>query len=224
MCMDVFWMRGKTNTVKGCWFWAERAVTGFLQRLPERLAQQRWTDMPTERKRSAEEDKTVCSICTATLQQDSGHLPRMCNSFVLCKKVRGEAAKLGKCMNICIHETEREKGRRGNERGSVCGWLGMWVVGEVAGLTVKNSTPWNNIWILHRSHSARLCISTRRKTQNFSWNVESFKYQEISTQGDRATRPLPETEQLLCSQKPGKGLSLEEEFPDPVTDAFDPPR
>lgn len=49
----------------------------------------------------------------------------------------------------------------------------MWVVGEVPRLTVKNSTPWNNIWILHKSHNVLLCIYTRRKKENFSWNVEA---------------------------------------------------
>lgn len=49
----------------------------------------------------------------------------------------------------------------------------MWVVGEVAGLTVRNSTPWNNIWILHRSHNVLLCIYTWRMKQNFSWNDEA---------------------------------------------------
>lgn len=35
----------------------------------------------------------------------------------------------------------RNRGSRGNGRGNVCGYTGMRVLGEDAGLTVKNSTP-----------------------------------------------------------------------------------
>lgn len=61
----------------------------------------------------------------------------------------------------------------------MCGKLGMRVVGEVAGLTVKNSTPWNNIWIANRSHDILMLISITAaynltKQLKLSW----FIYQE----------------------------------------------
>lgn len=53
----------------------------------------------------------------------------------------------------------------------------MWEVGEVAELTVKNSTPWNNIWILHRSQMFS-CVFTRKERSKSS--VEMLRLIYIS--------------------------------------------
>lgn len=95
---------------------------GFLQRLPEWLTQQRWADIQTDWKKEKVQRKTTQSA--PYTQQRSSRIVVTCPTRITClcyAKLRGEAAKLSKCINIRIHETERERKRsRGKERGSVC--------------------------------------------------------------------------------------------------------
>lgn len=79
--MYVFLMCKIPNAVNRC------RISAATARVTNAAKMGRYTDRLKERK-GAEKDNTVCSIHTATLQQDSCHLPHTYNLFVLCKAER----------------------------------------------------------------------------------------------------------------------------------------
>lgn len=74
-----------------------------------------WTEEKKEK--CGERQDSLFHLCSNSL----GELAPATHADLVCVLQRSEA-KLCKSMNICIHETGRErKRRRGNERGSMCG-------------------------------------------------------------------------------------------------------